>query len=277
MFGREPERICFCDGQHSCGFPQLDPMPVVADHSFRFACIREFSPASETVMRGLTRLVRLARMPFDGEWREPVIRLNRRIGSRWFDFEKAPPEAYGLDATLARGHQASSYDLEVALAGLPISRTDAILDVGCGKGRALITMSRFPFGAIAGIELSPEMAEIARRNMRRIGLGKRVRILCADAAEYDGLDDYTYFYCFNPFGRETMTRFMERLASSLRRRPREARIVYNTPLEEPAILASGRFVAERTIVRPGKAPVTIYRNSARAPRAAAGDRGDGGL
>ncbi len=44
----------------------------------------------------------------------------------------------------------------------PVERYD-FLDLGCGKGRALIVAAEFPFRAITGVELSPALAAIARR------------------------------------------------------------------------------------------------------------------
>jgi SAM-dependent methyltransferase len=42
------------------------------------------------------------------------------------------------------------------------------VDLGCGKGRAMIVASEFPFRSISGVELSPSLAKIARQNMARV-------------------------------------------------------------------------------------------------------------
>src|SRR4029079_4234472 len=48
---------------------------------------------------------------------------------------------------------------------LPVRYEDYVfVDAGCGKGRAMLIASMYPFAAIAGIELSPLIAETARRN-----------------------------------------------------------------------------------------------------------------
>lgn len=46
----------------------------------------------------------------------------------------------------------------------PIERT-VFLDVGAGKGRAMLLASEYPFLRVEGVELNPKLAEIARRNM----------------------------------------------------------------------------------------------------------------
>src|SRR5262249_45426157 len=49
---------------------------------------------------------------------------------------------------------------------LPIRHNDFVfIDAGCGKGRALLLASMFPFARIVGVEISPVTAEIARKNL----------------------------------------------------------------------------------------------------------------
>ena len=50
--------------------------------------------------------------------------------------------------------------IAVELAKLPLSRPARILDAGCGSGRTLPELVRF--GEVAGIELSPDAAAVAR-------------------------------------------------------------------------------------------------------------------
>ena len=63
------------------------------------------------------------------------------------------------------------------------------VDLGCGKGRALLLASRFPFKEIIGVELSATLCEIARRNIANwdkdpLQRCKRLRTVCLDAADY---------------------------------------------------------------------------------------------
>src|SRR5215472_6172731 len=46
----------------------------------------------------------------------------------------------------------------------PIERT-VFLDVGAGKGRAMLVASEYPFLRVEGVELNPKLAGIARRNL----------------------------------------------------------------------------------------------------------------
>src|SRR5262245_44984302 len=38
------------------------------------------------------------------------------------------------------------------------------IDLGCGKGRATIVASEFPFKKITGIEISPQLARVGQKN-----------------------------------------------------------------------------------------------------------------
>lgn len=49
-----------------------------------------------------------------------------------------------------------------------ITPDDAIIDVGCGKGRMVYFFSKFPFGQVAGLEYSQEVYETAKENMLRL-------------------------------------------------------------------------------------------------------------
>lgn len=95
---------------------------------------------------------------------------------------------YGTDTSgligggaLATGHPHDIYI--TAYAGIAPSRFEAALDhwrptitariedytfidLGCGKGRALLLASRLPFREVIGIELNPQLAAIAQRNAR---------------------------------------------------------------------------------------------------------------
>ncbi|HXX57526.1 MAG TPA: methyltransferase domain-containing protein [Thermodesulfovibrionales bacterium] len=54
----------------------------------------------------------------------------------------------------------------------PINRGETVLDVGCGAGFDLLYASRMvgSSGKVLGIDLTPEMVDKARRNLKEIGL-----------------------------------------------------------------------------------------------------------
>ena len=105
---------------------------------------------------------------------------------------------------------------------------EVLLDMGCGMGRPMAVASRYPFERILGVEISPELCEVARRNMdrcRRAG-GPEMEVVNGDASAFRVPDDVTLLFMYNPFRGETLRRVIENVRQSLIRRPRPLRIVY---------------------------------------------------
>ena len=51
-----------------------------------------------------------------------------------------------------------------------ITSSDAIIDVGCGKGKMLYFFSKFPFKKIRGLEYSQKIVNIAQKNIKILHL-----------------------------------------------------------------------------------------------------------
>ncbi len=111
------------------------------------------------------------------------------------------------------------------------------MDLGCGKGGALITLAQHPFARVTGVDLSPDLLRVAGHNIRNMGLD-HVDLHRVDAVEFD-LDDYDDVYLHNPFPCNVMQAVMGNLVDSIRRRPRRLTIVYNTPHD--TIVSPGGF------------------------------------
>lgn len=77
----------------------------------------------------------------------------------------------------------------VLLAGFTRARgRDRILDMGCGTGViGLLLAARLPQAQVTGLELQPEMAEMAARSVAMNGLSERMRILQGDLRHTEGL------------------------------------------------------------------------------------------
>lgn len=105
----------------------------------------------------------------------------------------------------------------------------AFVDCGSGKGKmCFLAESRARHAGSAwrqmtGVELNPRLADIARRNGRR--LGSRADFLAADILDYQGWRPGTVVFAFNPFG----PRVMEALEERLRAIP-GLYFIYNNPL-----------------------------------------------
>jgi SAM-dependent methyltransferase len=123
------------------------------------------------------------------------------------------------------------------------------IDFGCGKGRVVFQAAMYPFRRVIGVELVPDLADVARENIRRALPKlrcKHVEIVTADVVNYEVPDDVTFVYFFDPFHGEIFSAVVAKLLASLRRRPRELTIIYFDPAEEQTLLAAGAKLVKTT-------------------------------
>lgn len=124
--------------------------------------------------------------------------------------------------------------LRVALATLPALETCTFVDLGCGKGRPLIVASEFPFRDIVGIELSPLLAKIARKNAQTIALHfparTRVRIEEGDASAFPLPAGNLVLFLYNPFSAELTSALAKKLEGSLAADRRDIYVIYYNPV-----------------------------------------------
>jgi SAM-dependent methyltransferase len=171
------------------------------------------------------------------EWRYLPYRLGMKILR--VDLSWVSAKDSGLSEERSHWHSNSGGpDLERLLDTLPISRSDAVLDVGCGKGGAMLTLARYPFARVDGVEISPKLAQIARANLERLGI-LNAAVFCSDATDFTNLDLYTYLYMYNPFPAQVMLLVLENITSSLKRRKRCATLIYKNPLCNALVLEAG--------------------------------------
>jgi hypothetical protein len=114
----------------------------------------------------------------------------------------------------------------------------AFVDMGSGKGRALLVASELPFAKIVGVELSHELHLIAEENIKRYRPASQIcttfLLHCMNAVEYTFGSEPLVLFLFNPFGRESVRSILASLEASLSATPREAFVVYvNPPFESP--------------------------------------------
>jgi cyclopropane fatty-acyl-phospholipid synthase-like methyltransferase len=121
------------------------------------------------------------------------------------------------------------------LDSLRLSRSDIVVDLGCGKGRVLCCASRYDVRAVIGVEDTAELCEIAELNLRRMrGRIAPWKIVRGKAEDYDYADG-TVFYMFHAFGPRTLGIMLDRLKTGLRSNPRSVRIVYVNPKHEKVL------------------------------------------
>lgn len=116
------------------------------------------------------------------------------------------------------------------------------VDMGSGKGRALLIASEFPFKRIVGIELSEHLHRIAEANVARFTPNpqpcKAFDLRLMDALQYPFGDEPLVLFLFDPFGREILEKVVANLEASLKVTPRDAFVVYVYPQYEDVLQKS---------------------------------------
>lgn len=122
------------------------------------------------------------------------------------------------------------------------------IDLGSGKGRALLLASEYPFRRILGVELSPRLHRIADRNLTLYRSPtqqcNRFELCCMNAGDFQFPVEKTLLYLFQPFPREVFTRVLANLERSLTAHPRELVVVYQHPLFHSLFADSGLFAID---------------------------------
>jgi SAM-dependent methyltransferase len=158
-------------------------------------------------------------------------------------------------------HIASDPDeFNSALAGLGIADFGGFtfVDLGAGKGRALLLAARHGFKRVVGVEFARQLVDVAQRNIRAAGswVAERTSIVQHDAGTYELPHEPVVLFMYNPFGARTMAAVAQRTRASFERSPRPLHVVYVVPEQLDAWTQAG-FVAERrdhyAILRPARA------------------------
>ena len=116
------------------------------------------------------------------------------------------------------------------------------VDVGCGKGRAMMLATRYPFREVRGVELSPELAGLAEENLARFAAEWRERevpvtVVVGDATTFALPAGPLVLWLFHPFAAPVMRRFLANVERALEREPREIWMMYSNPELHPMIAA----------------------------------------
>jgi SAM-dependent methyltransferase len=110
------------------------------------------------------------------------------------------------------------------------------LDIGAGKGRALLLASEFPFREVIGVELNPAMASVARANA---DLWHRehasdptapeiaqIQVVEDDALNFSMPSTPTLIFLFHPFEDPVLKALLRRIERAFADRPGSSDILY---------------------------------------------------
>ncbi len=110
------------------------------------------------------------------------------------------------------------------------------VDIGAGKGRAMLVASEFPFKQVVGVELNAAMADVARRNVSHWEESRRsdptarrhaqVRLVEQDALEYAWPKTPCVVFMFHPFEAPLMKKLLQRIEKEFAGRAGELDVLY---------------------------------------------------
>lgn len=150
-----------------------------------------------------------------------------------------------------------------AIDSLPITFSDYdFIDLGAGKGEALLLAAGYGFKRVIGVEYSESLAAAASANLRnaRELTANNVECIFGDATEFILPVNAAVIYLYNPFQARVMDRVLENIGKSLRAAPRDLWIVYVNPWEHRKFVRAKWL---RTIVENWEVPewgFCIYRS-----------------
>jgi SAM-dependent methyltransferase len=142
-------------------------------------------------------------------------------------------------ARFGRKYQPSSEaELSEAVRFLDVDpRTLTFIDLGCGKGRTLLVAAKLGFKQVIGVEFTQELAEVARKNLQKMGVANG-GIVQGDVGEYRFPDGDLVVYLYNPFSEEVMRKVVPNLRECA---SRKLYVIYKVP-ECMALFDSGGFL-----------------------------------
>lgn len=195
--------------------------------------------------------------------------LGRAVGlsgggeARWRARKEAVDAAFDAEAGVSTGGITHLYGLSIvgpnaasgvshiacdpdefraALDGLDTALSGStFVDLGSGKGRALVLAARYPFAAIVGVEFAGELHAAAVANVAALPASDRarIRLVHEDATRFAFPDGPLVVFLYNPFEAAVCRAVAERLRADLRARPRPVRVVYLTPQHREAWTGAG--------------------------------------
>ncbi|MBV9182995.1 MAG: class I SAM-dependent methyltransferase [Acidobacteria bacterium] len=119
------------------------------------------------------------------------------------------------------------------------------LDIGSGKGRALLLASEHPFKRIIGVELLPELNQIASVNIQKFSSPLQrchhIETVRGDATQFIFPPEAMVIFLFHPLPEAELRELMLRLSTSLASLPRPIYLIYAYPAFESVIAGFSSF------------------------------------
>lgn len=111
-----------------------------------------------------------------------------------------------------------------------LTRSNKLVDYGCGKGRVPFALSYLTGCRVIGIDYNERLLQIAETNLERSGI-KRIEFRMAKAEEYVITDEDSFFF-FNPFSEKILQQVIGQVIWSWYENPRKMQLFFYYPSDE---------------------------------------------
>jgi len=188
------------------------------------------------------------------------ITLGRRVA--WYLVQYAVDLRHGMvtrDVVFTKSAQGEWHPHEPAparqflsvLRSLPVNPAEYVfIDLGSGKGAALVLAAHHGYVRLIGVEYDGDLIAVARKNTqslrnRRPDLAATIEHVHQDAADYAWPELPTVVYMNNPFGEKILSTVLARLEKSLQAAPRPLFLIYFNPVPRRLLDASPELLPVR--------------------------------
>lgn len=185
-----------------------------------------------------------------------TVSLEREMGCKKFGFYEWLEDNYGVDLiqtipvsdidhageqSTASGpsRQMGMYDVLRHIT----SQGRKLLDIGSGKGGAMVIANQFDFDKVEGIEISPGLCDIAMKNLDILGYDGR--IINQSAINFDGYGEYDVLYMYDPFRGDVFRKVMDRIEECIGNKP--VVLIYANPYYHKDVVKNGIFRLEACV------------------------------
>lgn len=187
----------------------------------------------------------LRRLGFEGgqlaAWRkqkrEMDVQFDRRFGTDTGGVQSLADEEgiVGENAKHGLAHIATDpAQFSQIMQTLDLTFSDlTFVDLGCGKGRALVLAAQYPFKKIIGVDFVPSFAQAARDNISAAaakGLRGDIEVVVGDATQFILPSGPVLLYLYNPFDSQIVRKVALHIKASYENERRPLLIVYANPI-----------------------------------------------
>ena len=132
--------------------------------------------------------------------------------------------------------------LEMIFEKVNVESLNHLLDIGCGKGRAICVAAAKGCKKVSGIDFSKELCLDALNNLTATQQNHptlQAKVINSDAYTYQIPADVDCIFLFNPFDDYLMMGVVKNIEQSLRQNPRPIKIIYANPLCKSHFIDAG--------------------------------------